>query len=217
VPRVGTLLATRSATLPGAPRSPVHQLNMTVLRSPPSPSDLPAPLTTVVAAVLHRAVGRVPSRSSGTRLRACTTWASRRSGPATPPLRPRLAAPVEVDGPAPDRRHEERRAASVRAPDMNALAERLAGVLRRASIHPSVAPGSSGRGAAAGGASFRSREFAFSRVHQLEQLARLPRTVSAGLRRRREDLRPRECRAASFAACLERPRSWVAVASVTMG
>src|SRR6267143_566806 len=45
VPRVGTLLATRSATLPGTPRSPVHQLNMTVLRSPPSPSDLPAPLT----------------------------------------------------------------------------------------------------------------------------------------------------------------------------
>ena len=35
VPRAGTLLATRSATLPGAPQSPVHQLNMTVLRSPP--------------------------------------------------------------------------------------------------------------------------------------------------------------------------------------
>jgi hypothetical protein len=55
VPRVGTLVATRSATLPGAQRSPVHQLNMTPVRSPPAPSDLPAALTTAVAAVLHRA------------------------------------------------------------------------------------------------------------------------------------------------------------------
>jgi hypothetical protein len=102
VPRVGTLLATRSATLPGAPRSPVHQLNMTVLRSPPSPSDLPAPLTTAVSAVPIEPLGArppgPPEPASGR-----TTWASRRSGPATLPLRPRLAAPVEADGPAPDR------------------------------------------------------------------------------------------------------------------
>ena len=53
VPRVGTLLATRSATLPGAPRSPVHQLNMTVLRSPPAPR--------LACTADHRRCRRAPS------------------------------------------------------------------------------------------------------------------------------------------------------------